>query len=99
MIEFALLCIYGKLLIFAFQKFPLVRKVKNEFFRELFGCQFCLGVWIFSFLSLVLRVVLFKEIVYFPVVSEVFTGVATSLLMWVLTVGFWEIFGRIEVGG
>lgn len=99
MLEFVLLCAYGKFFIFAFQKFPLTRKVKNEFFRELFGCQFCLGVWIFSVLSWLLHVVLFKDVVYFPVVSEIFTGVFTSFLMNMITIGFWEWFGRIEIGG
>lgn len=96
MIQFALMCLYGKLFIFAFQKFPLVRDVKSKFFSELFGCQFCLGVWVFSILSGLLQVVLFKDVMYFPVVSEIFTGVCTSFLLFLLTLGFWEWFGRIS---
>lgn len=89
--------VIGKLFIYALQKFPLIRDIKNPFLNELVNCDFCLGVWVFSILSGIFQFVLFKQLFYFPVISEIATGVLISFLVHLSCIGYKEKFGVIVV--
>jgi hypothetical protein len=95
--RFLFYAVIGKLFIYTLQKFPLIRNIKNQFFRDLFDCDFCLGVWIFSILAGLFQFVLFKHLFYFPVVSEIATGVFTSFLVHLISIGWINKFGVIVV--
>jgi hypothetical protein len=97
MLGFFSYAVVGKLFIYTFQKFPLIRDIKNKFFSELFLCDYCLGVWFFSILSWLFSITLFKEYFYFPVISELATGTITSFLVHLLSIGWKEKFGVIVV--
>jgi hypothetical protein len=95
--QFIIYAVIGKLFIYTLQKFPLIRDIKNPFFRELFDCDFCLGIWIFFILSCFFNIVLFKEYLYFPIISQLATGVFTSFLLHLLSIGWINKFGVIVV--
>lgn len=80
----------GRLLIYLAQKSPYFKK---GFLGDLFACDLCLGVWVYSLLSLVFYHVWFIESMpYTPLLSEVLTGSSASMLMWLMTTGFREKF-------
>jgi len=96
-IQYVFYAVVGKLFIYTLQKFPLLRDVKNKFLGELIFCDFCLGVWIFSILAWLFHLVLFRDCLYCPVVSEIATGTLTSLLIYLISIGWKEVFGVIVV--
>lgn len=96
--QFIIYAVIGKLFIYALQKFPLMRDVKQPFLRELIFCNFCLGIYVFSILSGLFRFVLFENYLpYVPILSEIATGVITSFLLYLLSIGWTETFGKIVV--
>jgi len=100
----AVVTIIGRTFIFTIQKFPLVRDLSSEsvigrYLRELFGCDFCLGVWVYFFLSAVFHVALFSSVIYCPVISELATGTIISLVMHLISIGWREKFGSIVIKG
>jgi len=96
-IQLFVFCVIGKLFIFTLQKFPLVRDVKNKFISELVFCDFCLGVWVFSILSGLFQFVLFREYLYYPIISQLGTGVLVSFIVHLICIGYREKFGVIVV--
>jgi hypothetical protein len=56
-----------------------------------------LGVWVFSILSGLFQFVLFREYLYYPIVSELATGVLVSFIVHLLSIGWFEKFGKIVV--
>ena len=97
-IQLVLLMLIGKVCIYTIQKFPLVQKIKMPFLNQLFLCNFCLGVWVYFFLAAVFHVALFKSVFYFPIVSELATGAIISLVVYLFSIGFQEVFGTLVVG-
>jgi hypothetical protein len=89
------LCVVGKTLIYTAQKFPPFKKIKSPFWQELFNCDFCLGVWVFTILSTLLRQTLFTW--YCPLVSELATGTILSLVVHIFSIGWQDKFGTIRV--
>jgi hypothetical protein len=97
-VQLILLILIGKVCIYTIQKFPLVQKIKIDFLNRLFNCSLCLGVWVYTFFALVLRVALFKSVFYFPFFSELATGAMISLVVYLFSIGFTEIFGTVVIG-
>jgi hypothetical protein len=97
-IQLLLLMLVGKTCIYTIQRFPLVEKIKSKFLLDLFHCNLCLGVWIYFILSALFQVALFKEVFYFPVVSELATGAIVSLAVHLFSIGFQDFFGTIRIG-
>ena len=88
--------ITGKLLMFFLRKFPLTNIIaKKLHLTTLAECNLCLGFWIYLILLLWFRVNLFD--VYYPGLSEIITALFTSFVMWLLVIGWFEVFGIIEV--
>lgn len=86
----------GKLLMFVLRKFPLTHKIANKLhLTTLIGCNLCLGFWIYLILLIWFRVNIFD--VYYLGLSEVLTAAFTSFVMWLLVIGWFEVFGIIEV--
>lgn len=104
-IQLVLLMLIGKICIYTIQKFViangLVQQIKskwlNQFVSNLVSCNFCLGVWVYFFLTCVFRVALFRSVFYFPVVSELATGAMVSLVVHLFSIGFQEVFGTLVV--
>src|SRR5512138_3401890 len=86
-----------KLLIWTGQKF-VAATLKSLFFRKLFDCDFCLGVWVYTALALALKITILQDVFpYFPFVSEIIAGVVSSFLMHILTIGWREKFSVIVI--
>jgi hypothetical protein len=88
--------ITGKLLIFFLRKFPLTNIIaKKLHLTTLIECNLCIGFWVYLILLIWFRVNIFD--VYYPGLSEIITAVFTSFVMWLLVIGWFEVFGIIEV--
>jgi hypothetical protein len=91
-ISFLLYLLVGKLLIYLGMKFPPLSESRFEFVKRLWECSECSGVWVYTFLSFVMGEVLFREIFYFPFVSELITGGISSFLVHLISIGWREKF-------
>lgn len=87
----------GKAMIYLGMKFPLFSESRYEFVRRLFECDLCLGVWIYTILSFVMGVVLFRDLFYVLFVSELITGGITSIIMHLLGLGWSAKFSTIII--
>ena|SRR5574343_169561 len=95
----------GKLIIylaqnFPFQKISVIGKFWNDdtFLGKLFACDLCLGVWIYFFIALLLKINLFEEFGYMPIVFEFFTGATMSFIVHLLTIGWRDKFSTFNIG-
>ena len=91
--------VVGKLLIYLIMRFPLIQKVKTEFFRELFGCDLCLGVWVYLALGFlfecdILDVVGISHVVF---VSEFITACVVSFVVHMFSLGWKAQFEVVEI--
>jgi hypothetical protein len=93
--EYLVFLLVGELLIFFGGKFAKDNEIKIKFFNKLFSCNLCLGVWVYTLLSLVLRVQVF-DFIYIPVLSELITGCVSSFLVFLLIAG-WKSYHEIVV--
>ncbi len=86
----------GKLLMFFLRKFPLINIIAKKLHLTIvLECNPCLGFWVYLFLLLWFKVNIFD--VYYFGLSEVLTALFTSFVMWLLVIGWFEVFGIIEV--
>lgn len=104
MMDYFVFCVVGRTLIYTGQKFPLnhlpiIGKFFDEgkFLRQLFDCDFCLGVWVFTILSAIFRMNILLEWIYVPVISELITGSVTSFLVHLVRLGWQTKFSVIVV--
>ena len=93
LLAFALI---GRLTIFLLQKFPkhslpIIGKLFREgrLLGDLFSCNLCLGVWVYTGLAFLIDVNVTGELFYVPVLSEFVTGAIVSFIMHLISAG-WE---------
>lgn len=90
---YIIFCVVGRITIFVLQKasHSYLSLMKSErlrgFLTELFGCDLCLGVWVYFLLAWFLNVNVLYEYVYVPVLSWIITGIITSFLVWLIMTG------------
>ena len=106
----------GRLFIFFIQKSPyirwiigLVKKEKNRvFLEELFGCDMCLGFWVYLILALLFQYanvnyinvnVNILDVPNAPLISAIITGAITSFVVHLISVGWRDSFSAFEIGG
>jgi hypothetical protein len=84
---------------FPFQKIPLLSRLFEEwkFLQELFSCDLCLGVWVYTVLAFFFRANIY-DMFYIPVISEILTGITTSFIMHVFSVGWKALFSVTVIG-
>lgn len=97
MTEIVLMGIAGRVLIFLFQKFSKNINIRSDFLKKLFECVLCLGFWVYLLLSLTLRVSLFSDLFYFPVVSEIMTASLMTFAVFLMGLGWNEFFGKVYI--
>lgn len=93
----------GKLLIFLAQKAPyqnIIGKLfrgerVRSFLQELFSCDLCLGVWVYTLLSWIMNINMYYF--YVPVVSEFLTGASMAFIAHLMTIGWKEKFSTIII--
>ena len=98
MMELVVFALIGKLCIVLGMKFPLFQKL--SLFAQLFDCDLCLGVWVFTGLAGILRVDLLPVLgwVYIPVVSEFITGMIVSFVVHIFSLGWKSKYEVLNVG-
>ena len=100
----------GKLFIFLIQKSPYMKFIigffkgrSKEFLEQLFGCDLCLGFWVYLFLALLFQYanvnVNVLDIPNAPVISAIITGAITSFIVHLISIGWRDRFGTFEIGG
>ena len=84
LLDYLVFALVGKLLIFLWQQFPLSAYLssKSKLLQKLFGCDLCLGVWIYWFLAL-----LFEEVNPFLTSVDKYVGynIELSVFMYIFT--------------
>jgi hypothetical protein len=101
--DYFVFCVVGRIIIYVIQKASpsYLSLMKNEnrrsFLKELFGCDLCLGIWVYVFLAWFLNVNVLYEYGYIPVVSWVLTGIITSFLVWLIMTGVMTRFQIVWV--
>jgi hypothetical protein len=68
---------------------------EEKFLHELFSCDLCLGVWVYTVLAFFFKVNIY-DVFYLPVLSELLTGITTSFIMHVFSAG-WKTLYNVTV--
>lgn len=85
----------GRLIIFLLQKFPLHDTLEGmgfsegKFLHDLFSCDLCLGVWVYTILAFIMQIDILKG--WFepiPIINEIITGAATSFIVHLIRIGW-----------
>lgn len=92
--DYVIYCALTRVILFVVQKaskqyLSLLKPSKfRGFLEQLFGCDLCLGVWLYTLFAWLLDINVLYEFRYVPVVSEVVTGIITSFIVWLLAKGW-----------
>jgi hypothetical protein len=97
-VEFLLLSLIGKLFIFLGMNFPPFSESRIDFVRRVWTCDLCSGVYVYTLLSIVMRVSLFNELFYVPFVSEVITGGILAFVIHLISLGWKSKFEVVVIG-
>jgi hypothetical protein len=111
MLDYFVYALVGKLLIFLWQQFPLSGYLssKSKLLQKLFGCDLCLGVWIYWFLAIVFEeanmflYIVDKYIgnpglaVFFYIFTAFLTGAITSFIVHIFSMGWNAKFQTLVV--
>jgi hypothetical protein len=104
-IDYIFLCLVGRVCIFLLQKFPftklpLIGRLWGEggFLCDLFSCDLCIGVWVYTVLGYFFKINLLFIYFYVPVISEFITGGITSLIVFLVVRGYQAQYSIIKVG-
>jgi hypothetical protein len=92
----------GRLIIFFIQKFisdnvPEKYLIRYGYFARLFGCDLCLGFWVYTILAYIMKIQVLYVINYVPIFSEVLTGMISSFIMHIFRLGWNTKFQVYEV--
>lgn len=92
-------------MIFFLQKFPFYnlpwigKSFRRGFLFDMFSCDLCLGVWVYSILAYIMSVnILDGWFGYIPVLSELITGITTSFVVHLLRIGWQAEYSEIRIG-
>lgn len=97
---FVLYVLAGKLLIYLLgEKFPYFINSKSEFVRKLFGCDLCLGIWVYFFLAIGGQIRLFEDLFTYtvPLTGEFIAACVTSFLVHLVSMGWREKFFTVII--
>ena len=95
MIDWLVLMVVGRILIYLWQQFPLPSSLtKFESVNKLHTCDLCAGVHIYALMSWVMGLHFFG---YMPVVSEYITGGVVSFAVHIFLIGWREKFTETMV--
>jgi len=97
--ELLLYTLTGKLTIFILQKFASanLKLLGSRFLNDLFECDLCLGVWVFTGLAVAFEINL-VDLFYVPIISEILTGAAMSFLVHVFSNGWKALYNVTVIG-
>lgn len=100
MTELVVYLLIGRLVVFSLQKFPFQKLfpklfVEGKFLKQLFGCDFCLGFWVYWTLAFVFEMNFLYEYFYVLMISEFLTGLVASFVMQLLVVGWKDLYSTV----
>lgn len=99
-ISYLLYVLIGKLIIYFGMKFPPLANSRNNFVKQLFSCDECLGLWVYSLLAVVIipREGYIEEMTtHIRVLDSLFIGMLTTFLVHLISVGWREKFSVYEI--
>lgn len=93
-----ILIVLGRLVIWVIQTNGLTRAIWkiHPILTELGSCDFCLGVWVYTGLALIVGVNILEPD-YFPVVSEFVTGITISFGVYLARIGWTARFTVLDL--
>lgn len=96
--EFVLYALTGKLLLFLLKKFTPFRIIisKSELLQELYGCNLCLGFWVYLALSLVSKDINAEHIKN-KYVGKFVVASFTTFIMHLISIGWEESFETVYI--
>lgn len=95
--KFLAYIVIGWVLVFLGMKFPLFSESRVSFVKRLWTCSLCAGTWCYIFLSFVMGEVLFRDIFYVPIVSEMATGGIVAIVAHLVEQGWKSKFEVISI--
>ena len=96
-LDYFIYAVLGKVLMFLWKKTPYAAYLGRwKFFADLFGCDLCLGVWVYTALAFLMKMNLFEKF-YVPIINEIITGGVTSFVVFCFCVGWFTLYGTYEV--
>jgi len=106
MLEFVWFAVVGKIVIFILQRFPFKKVPKlgslfkeGKFFGDLFGCDLCLGVWVYSILAILCEYDAIELSTNLSgVLSWILTGMITSFVVHVFSAGWKALYNVTVIG-
>jgi hypothetical protein len=102
-LELLAFCVVGRVILFVLQKasssyLKFIKSASRRgFLTELFECDLCLGVWVYSIGAVLLNVNVIYEICKIPFVSQIVSGILVSFLVWVLRNGWDTLFKEYHI--
>lgn len=100
-IDFIIFLIFGKLVIFFVQTFPLSRLFfigrlfeSGKVLYDLVSCDLCLGFWVYLVLSIFVKPTFISLP---PVIYEILLAMSAAFIMHLLSIGWKDKFGIINI--
>lgn len=99
MVELFGIAVAGKLVLYLVGHLPATAEMKYEFWKKLFTCDLCLGVWVFFSLCGFYRYEFISEFagIYIPLVSEFLTGAIVSFVVHLISLGWKFKFSEFTI--
>lgn len=86
----------GRLLVWTIQTSGPTQRIKTwlntDFTNELWACDFCLGFWVFAGLAALFEINILEPY-YFPIFSEIITGLVASFVVHLARIGWTAKWG------
>lgn len=84
--------VVGRLVIFLVGQLPATKKMRIEFWNQLFNCDLCLGVWVFFIFCGLFHFEIISGFigVYVPIVNELLSGAIISFIVHLIVLG-WKL--------
>jgi hypothetical protein len=98
MLRLIVMLVLGRLMVWALQTSGPTRRFwrLHPILKELGECDFCLGVWVFLALDILLRVNI-TDPYYMPYISEVVTAVTVSFAVHLARIGWSVNYGVLDL--
>lgn len=95
---YLLFLVLGRILIYIGNKFVQQNDIKIKFINRLFSCSLCLGVWVYTFMSITMQYYVFDDLApYIPILSELMAGCFSSLVVYYFENGWKAIHETIVI--
>ncbi len=98
MTQYLIYLLVGRLFIYLAQKFGHLDESKIKFIKDLFSCDLCLGVWLYTFLSWGTGIQILSDVIQsHTLIMGLVTGGVSSFLVHLIVLGWREKFGVIII--